>query len=162
MNIDLIPELLSEYGITPGRTQNLASWPHSWRGSAPNFESVQIQSDQIQLSSTAFISVPLHFSTLFLISCIFTITSLHYNYSILLLLTLHISSSIFLHLLTFSLFILHNPCVKYYVISFNNKSRCRGLGKILHGLNNFMCLYLVISSATFSMFCVYAECYKSW
>ena len=45
-----------------------------------------------------------HFSFSFLISCTFTITSLHYACSILLLLTLHISSSIFLHLLTFSSF----------------------------------------------------------
>ena len=47
---------------------------------------------------------PYTFQHFFLISCIFTITSLHYNCSILLLLILHISSSIFLHLLTFTSF----------------------------------------------------------
>ena len=41
------------------------------------------------------------------------------------------------------------------------KTRRRGLGKVLHVLNNFMCLYLLISSANFSMFCVYADYYKA-
>ena len=47
---------------------------------------------------------PYTFQHFFLISCIFVLTSLHYNCSILHLLTLHISSSIFFHLLTFSSF----------------------------------------------------------
>ena len=55
---------------------------------------------------------PYTFQHLFPISCIITITSLHYNCSILLLLLLlilHISSSIFLHLLTlFSFFSINN------------------------------------------------------
>ena len=38
INIDLIPEQLSECGITPGRTKNLAEGSHSSGGSANNVE----------------------------------------------------------------------------------------------------------------------------
>ena len=44
---------------------------------------------------------------------------------------------------------------------FNNKDSVQRVGEILHGLNNFMCLYLLISSANCSMFCVYADHYNA-